>query len=54
MGHTVVATCTAGRAVSDWSLGGSLGTLVLTDGEYLCPMCGKFELAFCEGSITFD
>lgn len=39
---------TLGRPVSNW------GDLTLTDGKYLCPKCGSFELSFRGGGVMFD
>lgn len=45
---------TPGREVSNWNMGRALGNLTLTDGKYLCPKCGKFELSFGRGGTLFD
>lgn len=43
------------QIVSDWNPQGLEGhTLVLTDGDYLCPKCGKFTLHFMDGGMMWD
>jgi Zn finger protein HypA/HybF involved in hydrogenase expression len=46
----------AGRhMVADWYMKAELGReLVLTDGKYRCPKCGKMSLEFSEGGLYWD
>jgi len=41
-------TCTSGgNIVFSWDIGDATErTLKLTDGKYICPACGKFDLSF--------
>jgi len=41
--------------VADWYMKAELGReLVLTDGKYRCPKCGKMSLEFSEGGLYWD
>ena len=41
--------------VADWYMELELGReLVLTDGKYRCPKCGKMSLEFSDGGLCWD
>lgn len=41
--------------VADWNMEGRLGReLVLTDGKYRCPKCGKMSLEFSDSGLCWD
>lgn len=41
--------------ITDWNMHEQLGRkLVLTDGKYRCPKCGKMSLEFVDGGLYWD
>lgn len=43
------------RTIADWNVHERLGrVLILTDGSYKCPECGKMELTFSSGGLLWD
>jgi DNA-directed RNA polymerase subunit RPC12/RpoP len=43
------------HTVAEWNIEGRLGRgLILTDGSYRCPKCGKMTLRFSDTGLCFD
>jgi hypothetical protein len=43
------------HVVADWNMEEQLGrVLILTDGDYHCPACGKFQLTFEDSGLMWD
>jgi len=43
------------EAMAEWNMERELGrVLILTDGTYKCPKCGKMTLRFFDGGLCWD
>lgn len=50
-----LAESTGQKVVAQWNVGQELGReLMLTDGNYLCPACGRMSLRFADTGLCWD